>query len=402
MILRFLEDWVWELGSKPAEMTMCVWRKPEWSYLPPIFVAVYKVPLPTSPPLIKLWSRDYNMQMPMCPVTFLGVCMALVVLIVKSFVELEHMLFGLIVMIVGIKGEGYLLGWRTLGGPYKLGPLDSWVVGDSVEIIERKVGRRVTFRELYNKWMGIVGSAAEIQAEVIEHTDTYRQFLSAYNEAQPVVFSVHDLPGGFVKTLIQRVTRSEGWIKAIVVDYNEVLEQSGVQAAIHVDPDGRPRDPALWKEIYLATSVHIYQMNEDPAPTAYVIGREILAGRRRRPSVSHDRDASAYHRWREVTEVRNLPQGGSNDLEYQTRVLEAAGLQNEAMREVWREHGRSWAVPIPAVTEPPTTACWTCGAIVPIEDTYSPKNDDRPFEQRRCLCGSCFRVEEEAGRVKGV
>ena len=45
----------------------------------------------------------------------------------------------------------------------------------------------------------------------------------------------------------------------------------------------------------------------------------------------------------------------------------------------------------------PTTACWTCDAIVKIEDSYSPKKDGRPFGERQSLCEDCFKALEAKG-----
>ncbi len=45
----------------------------------------------------------------------------------------------------------------------------------------------------------------------------------------------------------------------------------------------------------------------------------------------------------------------------------------------------------------PTTACWTCDAIVRIQDSYSPKKDDRPFGERQSLCEGCFQALEAKG-----
>ena len=45
----------------------------------------------------------------------------------------------------------------------------------------------------------------------------------------------------------------------------------------------------------------------------------------------------------------------------------------------------------------PTTACWTCDAIVRIQDSYSPKKDGRPFGDRQSLCEDCFKALEAKG-----
>lgn len=57
----------------------------------------------------------------------------------------------------------------------------------------------------------------------------------------------------------------------------------------------------------------------------------------------------------------------------------------------------------PGPQETHSTACWDCGRLVRIEDTYSPKTKAAdPFEQRPAYCQECFQKEETAGRARLV
>ena len=172
-----------------------------------------------------------------------------------------------------------------------------------------------------------------------------------------------------MEAILVKVIESERRMKRTVADYDEILERSGIQAAVALDSDNRPADPLIWKRIYLT---------EDPAATAYKMGKSVVFG---------GWPLSCYSSVPPDVESHAL-----DALTYQTQTLEA-----------WRARypilGLMGILP---VTEPPTTACTSCGAVVPIEDTWSPKGDDRPFEQKRCLCQPCFRKEEEAGRAKEV
>ena len=195
-------------------------------------------------------------------------------------------------------------------------------------------------------------------------------------------FSLHDLPRGLLDSLYGKVMRSERRIRGIVAEYDEILERSGIKAAVTLDSDARPADPLIWKRIYLT---------EDPAATAYKMGISV---------VRNGWPLSCYSSVppRIPTPFRD-PGPSVEEHELEAALLEA-WRQAYELRQEELSSGLSWR--IPAVTEPPTTACTSCGEVVPIEDTWSPKGDDRPFEQKRCLCQSCFRKEEEAGRAKGV
>ena len=48
--------------------------------------------------------------------------------------------------------------------------------------------------------------------------------------------------------------------------------------------------------------------------------------------------------------------------------------------------------------EPPTTACFECGAVVPVEESWSPKF--RGGRSGLALCENCFRQWETAGRAR--
>ena len=238
-------------------------------------------------------------------------------------------------------------------------------------------------------------------------------------EIPPDGFSVNDLPAGDLAVLHLKVMESERTVRAAIADYDNILERSGIKAAVQLDSDGRPADPLIWKRIYLTEypAATAYKMGisvvrngwplscyssvppriptpfRDPGPSVeeHELERVLLEGWRQSVD-SHAPDARVYHEQARMLESRNLPEGGSTDLEFRIRIL----------RE-WQEvlaSGGPWTTP--AVSEPPTTACTSCGEVVPIDDTWSPKADDRPFEQKRCLCQSCFRKEEEAGRAKEV
>ena len=86
--------------------------------------------------------------------------------------------------------------------------------------------------------------------------------------------------------------------------------------------------------------------------------------------------------------IRNL----SADIETKRRLM---AQMAEAFHALEQEFGGHRHV-MPDVG--PTTACWTCDAIVRIQDSYSPKKDDRPFGERQSLCEDCFKALE----VKGV
>jgi len=71
----------------------------------------------------------------------------------------------------------------------------------------------------------------------------------------------------------------------------------------------------------------------------------------------------------------------------------------EALQEFFRD--RLDALAFEHVTrghavEPPTTACFDCGAIVPVDATYTSKRDER------CVCQGCFTKAEAGGRARLV
>ena len=136
MILQFLENFVWGLGSKPAVMALSL-GKPKWTYLPPIFVAAHNVAMPPSPPIIKLWRHDYNLRVLCCPVTIPGVCMAIVVITVKSFVELERLFLGIAAWIFGFGDESMLFCWTNLGGESRMRNPWGFFCHDEAESLSR-------------------------------------------------------------------------------------------------------------------------------------------------------------------------------------------------------------------------------------------------------------------------
>ena len=77
--------------------------------------------------------------------------------------------------------------------------------------------------------------------------------------------------------------------------------------------------------------------------------------------------------------------------EEQIRMVMLSSLTFSQLEE---EYGGRPSIPVDVG---PTTACWTCDAIVRIQDSYSPKKDDRPFEQRQSLCEDCFKALEAKG-----
>ena len=94
------------------------------------------------------------------------------------------------------------------------------------------------------------------------------------------------------------------------------------------------------------------------------------------------------------TNIYRLPDAVSTEIRELFRIRMA-----EAFHALTQAFGGRWDVndvyPMPDVG--PTTACWTCDAIVRIQDSYSPKKDDRPFEQRQSLCEDCFAALEAKG-----